>query len=68
MRVDTQGIINECVDLIHDDGPYKSLNATPYLAVCRALGAYKGDGNIPDCADVLRVIVRLAVLAERGRE
>lgn len=66
MQVDTRKIIDTSVDLIKSDGPYKSLNASPYLALCRALGVYGGDGVIPDCADALRAIVRLAVLAERG--
>ena len=66
-RIDTGKVIERCVDMIRRDGPYKSLNASPYLALCRALGVYDGDGVIPDCADALRAIVRLAVLAERGQ-
>ncbi|HJA29474.1 MAG TPA: hypothetical protein IAA15_07920 [Candidatus Olsenella pullicola] len=66
-RIDTSEIIERCVRLIREDGPYKSLNASPYLSVCHALGVEPDGYKLPDCADVLRVVVRLAKMAERGR-
>ena len=53
--------------MIRKDGPYKSLNASPYLNICHALGIEMGKWNLPDCADVLRAIIRLAHMAERGQ-
>lgn len=67
IQVDPRAIIAKSASLIRLDGPYKSLDVSPYLNVCAALGLYKGDGKTPDCADVLRTIIRLAVLAERGQ-
>lgn len=66
-RIDTGKVIQRCVDMIRKDGPYKSLNASPYLNICHALGIERGKWNSPDCADVLRAIIRLAHMAERGQ-
>lgn len=66
-HIDTVKIIERCVDMIRRDGPYKSLNASPYLNICHALGIESGKWGSPDCADVLRAIIRLAHMAERGR-
>lgn len=65
-RIDTDAIIERCVSMIRKDGPYKSLNASGYLNVCYALGIERKGTTLPDCADVLRTIVRLAKMAERG--
>lgn len=65
-RIDTDAIIERCVSMIRKDGPYKSLNASSYLNVCYALGIERKGMTPPDCADVLRTIVRLAKLAEGG--
>lgn len=65
-RIDTGKVIERCVDMIREDGPYKSLNASPYLSICHALGIERGKWNLPDCVDVLRAIIRLAHMAERG--
>ena len=65
-RIDTEKVIERCVDMIREDGPYKSLNASPYLNICHALGIERGKWNLPDCADVLRAIIRLAHMSERG--
>ena len=67
-RIDTGKVIERCVDMIRGDGPYKILNASPYLNICHALGIKRGkwDG-LPDCADVLRTIIRLAHMVERGK-
>ncbi len=47
---------------------YKSLNASPYLNICYALGIKRGKWEgLPDCADVLRAIIRLDHMAERGQ-
>ena len=54
--------------MIREDGPYKSLNASPYLNICYALGIKRGKWeDLPDCAYVLRAIIRLAHMAERGK-
>ena len=66
-RIDTVKVIERCVDMIRKDGPYKSLNASPYLNICHVLGIKSGKWqDLPDCADVLRAIIRLAHMAERG--
>lgn len=64
-RIDTAKIIERFVDMIRGDGPYKSLSASPHLNICHALGIKRGEWNLPDCADVLRAIIRLAHMAER---
>lgn len=67
-RIDTGKVIERCVDMIREDGLYKSLNASPYLNICHALGIKRGKReDLPDCADVLRAIIRLAHMAERGQ-
>lgn len=67
-RIDTGKVIERCVDMIGRDGPYKSLNASPYLNICHVLGIKSGKWwSLPDCADVLRAIIRLAHMAERGQ-
>ena len=66
-RIDTGKVIERCVDMIRKDGPYKSLNTSPYLTICHALGIESGKWSLPDCADVLRSIIRLAHMAERGQ-
>ena len=65
-RIDIGKVIERCVDMIREDGQYKSLNASPYLNICHALGIEMGKWDLPDCADVLRAIIRLAHMAERS--
>ena len=69
--IDTASIIEAGKWMLAKDGPYKSLNASPFLSVCHVLGVEPDRESrqlIPDCREAIKAILRLAVAVERGRQ
>ena len=69
LKDELSAIIENCGRLLREDGPYKSLNASGFANVCKALNLeYQiGTNQYRDCRDVVARICALAVLA-KGRD